>query len=310
MADTIAMVLPTDFAGNDEARQDNRFMKTVEASENDNVRNAVLSEFLSAHRTLVAAGVRALVFPSPGKSVGVRCPDAIFPNNWFSTHIVDGKPRLFLFPMKCHNRRPERDSEIVRFLTKCPPADAQASVDIVDLTHREQENVFLEGTGSMVMDHQARLVYACISERTHTNLAEEFASHIGYKCVFFDAYDANGVPVYHTNVMCAVGSRAVVFCLESIRDLQQRSAVEESVRASGKVLVDISLEQMANFCGNVLEVKTVHGHSVWCMSTRAYQNFLPHQREHLGQVVHADISTIETVGGGGMRCMMAELYFS
>jgi hypothetical protein len=182
---------------------------------------------------------------------------------------------------------------------------------VVDLTHRETENEFLEGTGSMVLDRVNRIAYACLSPRTHLDVLGEFAQLLDYRLVAFEAVDNEGIPIYHTNVMMSVGTRFAVVCVDAIR-VDQRAAVLECLRATGHELIALSHEQINLFAGNILELATSDGGCVVALSESAATALTREQRTQLakwsGPLVTAAIPTIETLGGGSVRCMLAEIH--
>jgi hypothetical protein len=260
-----------------------------------------LREFDGLAGKLVHAGVAVIVAedtPSPVK------PDAVFPNNWVSFHR-DGT--VVLYPMLAANRRWERREELIQQVTR----DGGFRVtQTVDLSYRENQGQFLEGTGSLVLDRAQRVAYAALSPRTDLDVLGEFAQQLDYDLVTFDAFDPGGKPVYHTNVLMAVGSRFAVLCGEAISDRGHRGAVTEKLRATGHEVLEISMSQMIRFAGNILELGPVSG-TVIAMSTTAWGSFDPAQRRVLeghGSVVAADIPVIERLGGGGVRCMLAEIH--
>lgn len=275
----VLMVRPTAFAFHSEAAATNAFMREAPV-------DTVLSEFDGAVASLLAAGVTVEVLDSPP-----GCPDAVFPNNWFSTH-EDG--RMVVYPMMLEARRSERS-----LLTAEVFADYD---DVRDLTGYEAQGQYLEGTGSLVLDRDARVAFACLSPRTDRELAERWADRMGYRLVIFEAFDAGGMAVYHTNVVMAVGSTWAVICDEACADA---SLVIRQLRDLGKSVVTITLPQMSAFCGNILELD-----SGVAMSRTAYDAFRADQLEVIladRPAIVADIPTIETVGGGSLRCMIAEM---
>lgn len=275
----VLMVRPTAFEFHSEAAATNAFMREAPV-------DAVLSEFDGAVASLLAAGVTVEVLDSPP-----GCPDAVFPNNWFSTH-EDG--RMVVYPMMLEARRSERS-----LLTAEVFADFD---DVWDLTGYETRGQYLEGTGSLVLDRDARVAFACLSPRTDRELAERWADRMGYRLVIFEAFDAGGMAVYHTNVVMAVGSTWAVICDEACADA---ALVIRELRDFGKSVVTITLPQMSSFCGNILEFD-----SGVAMSRTAYDAFRADQLEVIladRPAIVADIPTIETVGGGSLRCMIAEM---
>lgn len=273
------MVRPTAFAYHPEAAATNTFMREAPV-------DAVNVEFEEAVASLRASGVTVEVLDSPP-----GCPDAVFPNNWFSTHE---DRRLVVYPMMLEARRPERS-----LLTSEVFADYP---DVWDLTGYELRGQTLEGTGSLVLDRGARIAFACLSPRTDPELAKLWADRMGYRLVLFEAFDTAGVAVYHTNVVMAVGSTWAVICDEACAD---PALVIRELRDLGKSVVTITLPQMSAFCGNILELD-----SGVAMSRTAYEAFRADQLEVIladRPAIVADIPTIETVGGGSLRCMIAEL---
>jgi len=230
-------------------------------------------------------------------------PDSIFPNNWVSFH-ADGT--VFLYPMFAENRRLERKPEVLQQIRK-----KFEIVQLHDLSDRELQDQFLEGTGSMVLDRSEQIAYACLSPRTHPEVLEEFARISGYRIVAFDAVDRNGLPIYHTNVMMCVADRYVVICLDSIRDTLQLKTVNEVIRHTGKEIIPISLQQMEHFAGNMLQVENRNGEKFLVMSSQAYASLEPGQRDKLeayNPILHSPLDTIEKNGGGSARCMLAEVF--
>eukprot|EP00762_Andalucia_godoyi_P001824 ANDGO_06024.mRNA.1 hypothetical protein len=315
-ANSVAMVLPTDFASNAESAIDNQFMSTNlsnigVATEEVPVCKVAVAESLALCRALGQAGVNVQMFPSPAQRV---CPDAVFPNNWFSTHILHHPDNsmeenrlperlLVLYPMKWPSRRNERDGELLAELK------ARAT-RVLDLTHWEKEGVYLEGTGSMILDHAAKIIYACRSERTHEEIVGVVAKELGgWGTCVFDAVDESGNAMYHTNVIMAVGVCHVVACVECIPTEMDKQKFLSSVRNSGKELIEITLSQVRSFCGNVLQVSSNEGKHMWVMSTCAFHAFTDEQKKQMGPIVHAAVPTIERVGGGGVRCMLGELHW-
>lgn len=231
-------------------------------------------------------------------------PDAIFPNNWISFH-EDGT--IILYPMMAPNRRLERNMELIEQLKII----GYTVNKIIDLSFNEKENKFLEGTGSMVFDHANKLIFACLSPRTDKQLIEHFAGIIGYKPVLFKAFDRTGTEIYHTNVLMCVGEGFVVACLECIKDPEDRSRIESEIKFTGNALVGITTEQMENFAGNMLMLRNKQGDNLLVMSERANDALTSVQKDVLGKfarLLSIPLNTIETLGGGSARCMMAEVF--
>lgn len=230
-------------------------------------------------------------------------PDSIFPNNWISFH---DNGTILLYPMFAANRRQERKPQVLQQIN-----NQFAIQNTIDLSSYEQEDLFLEGTGSMVLDRDHQIAYACLSPRTHQQVLTDFCKQMQYRPVLFTAIDATGKAIYHTNVMMCVGDRYVVICLDSIPNQQERIAVVDTIRATGKNLIEISLDQMNHFAGNMLQVQNKSGEQLLVMSSQAYQSLTAEQVQQLtsyNRIVHAPLTTIETNGGGSARCMMAEIF--
>lgn len=230
-------------------------------------------------------------------------PDSIFPNNWISFH---GDGRVVLYPMYASNRRLERKPHVLEKLKS-----KFLITDQIDLTAFEDENIFLEGTGSMVLDRDVKVAYACISPRTHVTVLNDFCLRLGFTPLPFEAADTNGVPVYHTNVMMCVADQFVVICLDAIKSDVERKAVVDSIIDSKKELINISFDQMNHFAGNMLQVKNSLGEKFLVMSSQAYRSLDDGQilkLEKHNAIIHSALDTIERNGGGSARCMIAEIF--
>jgi hypothetical protein len=301
---TVLMVRPARFGFNPETAASNAFQTAPSAGPGGRVAEAAahaLREFDAMAGQLQRAGVTVIVGQDTLEPVK---PDAVFPNNWVSFHH-DGT--VVLYPMLAPNRRLERREDLLRQVT------AEGGFRItrtVDLTHREIQGKFLEGTGSMVLDRMNRIAYACLSPRTDLDVLGEFAQLLDYELVTFDAVDAQGVAIYHTNVLMAVGSRFAVLCSEVVRDPGSRTALAEKLTATGHRVIEISAAQMARFAGNILELAPPSGRVI-ALSSSAWVSLDAGQRRSLeneGTVVAVDIPVIERAGGGGVRCMLAEIH--
>lgn len=216
---------------------------------------------------------------------------------------------VITYPMLAESRRKERRDEILDAVAKF----TDSSPDHLDLSGLEGAEDYLEGTGSLVLDRINNVAYACISGRTTEDGLDAWADETGYETVRFHSADADGNPVYHTNVVLSVGQSLVVACLESITDPDEYELVDRSIKATGRSLMLISLAQVSNFCGNILELQSKDGQPIFAMSQTAYEHFTDTQREQivaLGTIVHVPIPTIEYVAGGSVRCMIAELGIS
>ena len=229
-------------------------------------------------------------------------PDSIFPNNWVSFHegVVN------FYPMCSPNRRDERS---YHFIENIFWKNTEVLKYYRDFSFEERAGRFLEGTGSVVFDHVNAKAYACLSERTHQDILDNLCEAIAYTPVTFNAFDQKGKSIYHTNVLMSIGERFAVICGESI-DPVQRTYVLNQLMADGKELIDISYAQLANFCGNILQLLSNDGRRVIAMSQTAYQSFSFEQIQLLqnhGLILYSDISTIEKNGGGSVRCMICEV---
>jgi hypothetical protein len=300
-AGTVLMVRPACFGFNPQTADSNAFQQTPARAADAGVQERVLQEFDALAEALVRAGVEVLVAadtPQPAK------PDAIFPNNWVSFHH-DGT--VVLYPMLAPNRRLERRQDVLEQVVGAAGFHVTRSVD---LSHRESEEKYLEGTGSLVLDRAHRIAYACVSPRTDLDVLGEFAQQLDYDLMTFDAVDAAGRAVYHTNVLMAIGSGFAVLCGESIVGATQRCAVFSKLRSTGHEVIDIGRAQMAQFAGNVLEL--VPGEDrVVALSSTALHSLDAGQRRVLeaqAGLVPVAIPTIERLGGGGVRCMLAEVH--
>ncbi|MCZ4245833.1 citrulline utilization hydrolase CtlX [Pedobacter punctiformis] len=293
----ILMIRPVDFKFNEQTAGNNKFQ---EATAQENVQAEALKEFDGFVELLRKNEVDVTVV---NDTLEPEKPDSIFPNNWVSFH-EDGS--VYLYPMFSENRRLERRKEILEQLK------AKFEVNHVsDLSFYEQQHLFLEGTGSMVLDRPNKIAYACLSVRTDEEVLNNFCMLTGYQPVAFQAVDAERFPIYHTNVMMCVADDFAVVCLESIPDVQEKEKVAMRLIDSGKKIIEISLEQMNHFAGNMLQVKNNKGENLLVMSEQAYLALNPTQITHLeqyNQIIYAPLYTIEKNGGGSARCMLAEVH--
>ena len=304
----VLMVRPVRFAYNEETATNNAFQKKDDTQGGaQTVEQQAVREFDAYVAMLRDQGVEVQVLQDTEEPF---TPDSIFPNNCFSTHI-DVLPgtsvrqrTLVIYPMYAHNRRDER-GKLLKALMK------EKFDKIVDLSILEQEGMFLEGTGSLILDREHHIAYACVSPRTNPVALKIWADEMNYRYVLFDGTDDNRQPIYHTNVMMHVGSRYAIVCLEAIADQSQRQTVIDSLHTSGKEIVNISFDQMRQFAGNMLELRNSEGKKILVMSATAKHSLTSEQLSTLEQdalIVAPDIHTIETAGGGSARCMIAEKY--
>jgi hypothetical protein len=300
-AGTVLMVRPARFGFNPQTAASNAFQQSPDAAGGAQQQDDALREFGQVADALQRAGVEVLVAADTDQPPK---PDAIFPNNWVSFHR-DGT--VALYPMMAVNRRWERREDILEQVAREGSFHVSRTVD---LTHREAEGKFLEGTGSVVLDRPHRVAYACPSPRTDLDVLGEFAQILDYDLVTFEASDADGKAVYHTNVVMAIGTGVAVVCGAAIGNAVHRAAVVSKLRATGHDIVDISLAQMLAFAGNVLELAPPGG-PVIALSTTAWQSLDAGQRRVLeshAEPLPVEIPTIERLGGGGVRCMLAEIH--
>ncbi len=293
----LLMIKPVAFDFNAETAVNNAFQQQ---GSNDQAQEKAEAEFDGFVQKLTAAGIDVTVVhdtPVP------HTPDSIFPNNWISFHH-DGS--IVLYPMYAVNRRAERKQNVFDTIQK------KFSIKhTIDFTEHESQNRFLEGTGSMVLDRDNRIAYACLSPRTEKTLFEEWCVQLGYKPCSFHSVDENDGEIYHTNVMMCVADQYVVICLDSIRNTAERNLVTYTIAKSNKMLIEISYSQMNHFAGNMLQVKNTKGEKIVVMSSQAYKALTTEQVkviESYNRIIHSDLTTIETNGGGSARCMMAEIF--
>ncbi|MDI9356797.1 MAG: arginine deiminase-related protein [Chitinophagaceae bacterium] len=294
----VMMVRPANFGYNIQTAQSNAFQH-MPTEADSLVQQKALVEFDNAVSVLKEKGVDVFVVEDTQTPIK---PDAIFPNNWISFN-PDG--RIFVYPMLSTNRREEKRIEIIKDFYKTTQIP-----EIIDWSKYENNNQYLEGTGSVVFDHLNKILFACISPRTNSDLVTLLANTLHYKAVIFNAIDENKKEIYHTNVMMCIGSNFAVVCSESIANKKEREIVLKNLRVGNKKIIKISLEQMKNFLGNMLEVKTKQGKTLIVLSQTAFNRLQEVQKVTLskfGELTPINIPTIEKVGGGSARCMIAQI---
>lgn len=304
-ASRVLMVRPAAFGCNPQTAATNR-MQTLPAGCTADAQAQALGEFERLAQALRGAGIEVCVAPDTPQP---EKPDAVFPNNWLSFHD-DGT--LVLYPMCAPNRRLERRPEVVEAAVRTFGLRLRRTLD---LTHHEHAGRFLEGTGSLVLDRRDRIAYACRSERTHEALVAEWAQALGYEPVVFDASDAAGAPLYHTNVLMCIGERLVVIGAEAIA-AADRPRVLERLAASGREIVTLERAQLARFAGNVLELsswdESLGDCRILVMSARARAALDAGRFARLSactdDLLVVPVPTIERLGGGSVRCMIAEVF--
>ena len=300
-ASTVLMVEPIAFGYNAQTAQNNYFQ--VEQKDAD-IHTKALEEFNSFVDKLKSKGINVITVKD---TLNPHSPDSIFPNNWVSFHD-DGK--VVLYPMFAPNRRVERRSDILEILK-----DSGFEItEIDDLSHFEDQDRFLEGTGSMIFDHDHNIAYGSVSLRLDEELFRQFCQKFGFRPVVFHSYQNAGdqrLPIYHTNVMMCVADKFVVICLDCIDDELEREKVQEVIKSTGKEIIEISEDQLQQFAGNMLQVQNKAGDKFLVMSESAYKSLTTEQIsaiEKYCEIIYSDLNTIETNGGGSARCMLAEVF--
>jgi hypothetical protein len=298
--DSVLMVRPCRFYPNPETAADNAFQARVDYAA-DALSAVARKEFDTAAQTLRAAGVNVHVFEDTAKP---EKPDAVFPNNWISTHH-DG--RIALFPMYSALRRQERRHDIVGELRK-----HYRVTDVIDYSVFEKEGHWLEGTGSLVLDHHDKIAYVSLSNRSDLKVIHRFAEDFSYEPVTFTSIGSDGRPIYHTNVMLCIGTAFALVGLEMILNKAERQQVRARLERSGKDIVELSPHQIANFAGNAIELHNRHGEKLLVLSSRAVQALTGEQRARLiryVRLVPLELPTIE-LGGGSARCIIATIHLT
>jgi len=301
LASTVLMIRPVRFESNPMTAESNRFQGKNEASAVEQ-HAAALVEFDSLVDALREKGIDVIVVDDTAEP---HTPDSIFPNNWVSFH---GDGRVVLYPMEAENRRTERRTDIIAQLNNEP---GFAVSEVVDLTPHELHGHYLEGTGSMVLDRVNHVAYACLSSRTQLDPLGDFAQRMEYEVVAFEAVDREGIPIYHTNVLMNIGEALAVICDEAITRVDQREAVLQRMRESGRDVMLLNYKQLDAFAGNMLELRGEDGKRVVAMSQQAFDSLNDEQRAALeknGDIVSVPIDNIEASAGGSVRCMLAEVH--
>ncbi|MBK6266790.1 amidinotransferase [Marivirga sp. S37H4] len=303
--DTLMMIRPINFRFNEQTAINNYYQRVIDGIKPEEVKYKAVQEFDRFVEKLRAKKIRVIVIDD---SEDTDTPDSIFPNNWISFH-QDG--RVGLYPMFAENRRIERRKDILRKLQQNYGLKIS---EIVDFTTYEAENKFLEGTGSMILDRPNGIVYAAISVRTDEKVLQEFCEKFDYKAVKFVAkqtVDNQRLPIYHTNVMMCVADNFAILCADAIDDEAERKAVIQSLENTGKEVIEISENQEHHFAGNMLQVKSIDGKSYLVMSGAAHQSLKDKQLKSIEkhcEIISSSLDTIEALGGGSARCMMAEVF--
>jgi len=302
---TILMIRPVQFRFNEQTAVNNYYQTALEGLTSESANKKAQGEFDGFINKLRAKGVNVLLVDD---TTNPDTPDSVFPNNWVSFH-EDG--RVGLYPMYAENRRLERRDDILESLKN----SGYVINGIEDLTKTEQENKFLEGTGSMIFDRVNKIQYAAISERTHPDVVKDFEKTFGFTSVLFTAnqsHEGKRLPIYHTNVMMCMGDKFSVICLDSIDDKIEKQNVVDALTKTGKEIIEISENQKEHFAGNMLQVINTSDEKYMVMSSAAYHSLDETQKASIlaynKAIIHSSLDTIEALGGGSARCMMAEVF--
>ena len=298
--DTLLMIRPKNFGYNPVTARNNLFQSKEGADNTEFIKKEALREFDLFVEVLGNAGIKVIVIEDKDSP---ELPDSVFPNNWISFHEEGW---IITYPMFADIRSAERREDIVEKISEEFGLTKRYSFE-----YYEEEKMYLEGTGSMVLDRRNKIVYACISIRTEPKLLDKWAVLNNYRSVHFHAVGESGFPIYHTNVMMAMGEQYVVICWEKIDNLEEKKNLENFFKETNKEIIEISSKQMNAFAGNMLEVRG-QGRAYTVMSTEAFESLgieQINQFEKYTKILHSDISTIEKYGGGSVRCMMAEIFY-
>tara|TARA_B100000575_G_scaffold273970_1_gene257344 strand:- start:6553 stop:7458 length:906 start_codon:yes stop_codon:yes gene_type:complete len=294
----ILMISPNKFRNNELTISDNVFQ--LKKQKESKVESLALKEFDRLRNTISKSGVNVFSFDDDSN---FDTPDAVFPNNWISFHYPNS---AVIYPMYAYNRRFERDSKVLKKLSNCG-----INIKLIkDYSKYENENKFLEGTGSIVLDRRTQTAYCSISKRSNLDLFKKFCQDMNYTPVVFNS-SFESKPIYHTNVMMSVCNDFVIISLDTIYDIKERQNIIKNLDNSGLKIIDITLEQMTSFLGNCIQLVNSDLSPILVMSSRAYKSITRTQLkeiESFTDIIHSDIQTIENNGGGSARCMIAEIF--
>lgn len=296
----ILMVRPANFGFNEQTAESNAFQSLDISLSNQEISEKAIEEFDGFVDKLRAAGINVIVANDSSKPAK---PDAVFPNNWVTFH-EDGS--IITYPMLAEIRRLERQEAILDQVSENFEIKKRQHLE-----HFEDEKRFLEGTGSMILDRVHKIVYACLSPRTDELLLQEFVELRDYRKLVFHSVDGNNQEIYHTNVMMALGENFVVICLDTIKSKEERQELLNCFSETGKEVIEISIDQMLSFAGNMLQVRNKEGERFLVMSEQAYLSLDTSQInsiERHSNILYSPINTIEKYGGGSARCMIAEVF--
>ncbi|WP_338814822.1 arginine deiminase-related protein [Bernardetia sp. Wsw4-3y2] len=308
LTDTLLLIEPNHFTANPDTIATNFYQEKI--TDNIDTQKLAKQEFDLLVKELQKNDIKTIVLPAKRKDGKEPItPDALFPNNWISFHS-DTHKKAILYPMCGENRRQERRNDAIEEAQKL----GFQIDEIIDLTNFENQNNFLEGTGSLVLDRKNRMVYACLSQRTDKDLIYLFCKKMDYESVFFYSEQETSEGwklIYHTNVMMSIGENIAVVCLDSIRDKVERAYLIQKLEEAGKNILEISLEQKHHFAGNMLQVKNTKDEKFWVMSEAAHKILSQNQIDILqkeSKIISSPIPTIEKYGGGSVRCMLCEVF--
>jgi hypothetical protein len=299
LTSTILMIRPANFGFNPETAANNYFQSLIN-TEADQLQKKALEEFDQMVQDLSINNIEVIVINDTDEPPK---PSAIFPNNWLSTS-PDGN--VFVYPMFAPNRRAEKREDILKLIS-----ENFIVKDLQDWSEYEVEGKFLEGTGSMVIDHDNKVIYACYSPRTDISVLEKYANRNQYRAIVFLATDKNNHPVYHTNVVMALGENFAILCEEAIEEEWELIAVKQLLESTGHEIIRITIDQVHSFAGNMLQVKNNTGEKILVLSQTAFDSLTAEQKKQLSlfsKLLPIDVSAIEQAEGGSVRCMMTELF--
>ncbi|MCI4668222.1 MAG: arginine deiminase-related protein [Bacteroidia bacterium] len=294
------MIRPTHFGSNPQTFDSNSFQSELKPEEQRIIQELAVKEWETFVQTLRENGVRVSEFDDHDEPMS---PDSVFPNNWISFH--EGK-KMVTYPMYAPNRRLERRADIIEHF------QSEYTYELLDFaTEQEKAQLYLEGTGSLVLDRQNKVAYACVSPRTSPQAFDKWTQKMGYRGLIFQAVNQEGKEIYHTNVMMALGREFAIVCMEAIPDPVSREALTQSLKESHHKLIAITLEQMASFAGNMLEIENEEGEALLVMSRQAHESLTNIQLNELEkhcQLLVVAVDELEKYSGGSVRCMMAEIF--
>tara|TARA_B100000686_G_scaffold205229_1_gene212045 strand:+ start:255 stop:1187 length:933 start_codon:yes stop_codon:yes gene_type:complete len=298
----LLMVRPANFSSNIETLKSNNFQEGLQKTDSkNNIQSLALIEFEKMLRILRDHKITVIDIDDIKE---LNNTDAIFPNNWVTFHQNN---TVVLYPMMAHSRRSERRYDILQYLEEYQSYNINR---IIDLSYLEEDNYFLEGTGSMIFDRVNRTVFASKSSRTSIEALEVFCEELKYKPIIFEAFN-NNYPIYHTNVMMSLGKKTAFICSDSIKNEKETFLIKDYLKDSGREIIEITIQQMNQFAGNVIEVQNEKGISHLILSQAAYQALEEKQIDlinNVSKIVSIPLETIEKYGGGSARCMIAEIF--